>query len=774
MNRRIHFIPVIFITTFFVISGRSVLSETIPFPAALDDAAIHVDRMDDILDDALIIGNGDINALVFRPDQSIVIHLTKNDVWDARLDTSSDPPIPTLDLIKRLGKSDTAFPIKDSNSGSVLPEGVKYSGPDSYHAKPYPCPRQCARIRLGQASKEESGAGSKTQGRIDLRRAAATVTGPEKNTPLVTLRALAQKNVFLIEFQGPIELLPVESKDIPVAETGTRDGILWLKQEIPGDLDWPGMEFAVAVASKGTMKAVSIVTSLESDNAVDDAITLAKETLRSDSKTLIETHESEWRQFWSKSGIEMDDRALQRNWYRSLYFLRCVSKKGVQAAGLFAGLVNDTPAWHGDYHTNYNLQQTFWSAYSSNHCELAEPYDRLMADYLPRAKWLCKQVYSMEGAFYPHVIFAYEPSDPAACKNPNGRQYIHHTWGMTVGVNGFSVQPLWWRYKYDPDPKRLEKIVYPAIRATALFYVEFIEDCEGEATVRFGPSVSPEHWGWTKHLDRNYNCTFDIALARYTLNAAIEAARILKCDEALSKRIDDALRRLPPYPLYGESDPIVVDVEGAPPITYNISVPATPVFPGDVVTWWSPDKEKELFVRTIDQLKWNGNNSAVMMAISRARLSMSGTQDWLRTEIVERTRPNATMTLNRIEPHHGFNDYGHYTEQFGTAMAVSELILQSVGDILRVFPAVNEGCRVRFANLRTQGGFLVSGEGKGNEVERLSVHCPYGGTLRLLSPWEKTAAARDGERSFRNVQPARDGIIRLETEAGETWKFRQG
>ena len=146
-----------------------------------------------------------------------------------------------------------------------------------------------------------------------------------------------------------------------------------------------------------------------------------------------------WQEFWSKSGIEIEDELLQQTWYRALYFLRCISKPGVQCPGLFASLINSRPGWHGDYHTNYNLQQVFWGAYASNHTDLVEPYDRLIQRYMPRARWLAKQVYDMDGAYFPHIMYAHEPIDPTTCKSTNGRQYFHHVWGMTLGVSGFTA-----------------------------------------------------------------------------------------------------------------------------------------------------------------------------------------------------------------------------------------------------------------------------------------------------------------------------------------------
>lgn len=744
--------------------GKQLAEKKIPFPEALAGAAVKVDKLDDTLNGALIIGNGDINALVYSDSASIVLSLTKNDVWDARLETVNDPPIPTLQLIKELAVSDSAFPLRNNNSSYVLPEGMIWEAKDSYHSTPYPCPRQCARLIIPrkEALKELTGI-------LNLQQALATVR--ELRGRVVNIRALADRNVFLVETPDQVFLEEVISADLPEAVRGETNNVVWLKQQIPGDLDWPGMAFVVALASNKNMKAIAIVSSLESGDIINEAVKLAKQTATSEPARLIGNHVSVWEKFWSRSGVSFDDSFLQTSWYRSLYFLRCFSKPGAQSVGLFAGLINDTPAWHGDYHTNYNIQQTYWTAYPTNHPELAEPYDRLMSGYLTRAKWLSRQVFSIDGAYYPHVMYAYENGDPTMSRSRNGRQYIHHVWGMTLGVNGFSIQPMWWRYKYDPDPERLEKKVYPVLREVAVFYAGFIEQCKGGDKVHLGPSVSPEHWGWTKNLRLNYNGTFDIALIRYTLKAAIEAAQTLNVDESLVRRFKKALQHLPDYPLSAEEHPVVVDMENAPPVEYNIPVPSTPVFPGDVVTCWSPEKEKRLFVRTIEGLRWNGNNATFMLAIARARLSLPGSQEWLKAEIEARMRPNGFIALNTLIPYHRFNDFGHYTEQFAAGMAISELLLQSVGDIIRIFPALSPGIRARFVDLRAQGGFLVSAGGTSGNVAGLQIKSIYGGALYLLSPWPRIEG-RAGDKDYLPIKTDQRGVLTIQTRAGEVWQFR--
>jgi hypothetical protein len=68
-------------------------------------------------------------------------------------------------------------------------------------------------------------------------------------------------------------------------------------------------------------------------------------------------------------------------------------------------------------------------------------------------------------------------------------------------------------------------------------------------------------------------------------------------------------------------------------------------------------------------------------------------------------------------------------------MAVSELLLQSVRDAIRVFPAWPANQDARFENLRAQGGFLVGAVQKGGSVVKIEVISTVGGTLRLLDPW---------------------------------------
>jgi hypothetical protein len=819
------------------------------YDEALESAAIRQTTLADLGENSLIIGNGDINGLLHAgANGSLQLRLTKNDVWDARMDTSGDPELAVID--------------------PATHKITKGGYPSCSWKKPYPCPLACGvlefasagagkawrpiraegktnawsydgklatmslegragascgwqmavasddkvdkvRLRLSgtanarhyldvvttQGRHIESGwkdtptteqdlffdlpagtgisqillyawtkdgapaenryAAIELQGtngnqaldlasatppaadyRLEVKRAIATVPGKGKGSQ-VAVRAQADRNVFVIEGDTTVALKPATATFIPKAETGTRDGVEYLLQPLPADPgypekgDWAGMSFAVAKAAKPGRTVVAIVTSIESKQPLEEAIKLAQTTLAESTGDLRRQHERLWDDFWSASRIDLADTYLRDTWYRNLYFMRCISKAGVKPVGLFAGLFTDFPAWHGDFHLNYNAQQTYWGWYGCNHAELSQPYEWLIKTYLPRARWLAKQTYDCGGAHFAHTVFMYEPADPAACKSKNGRQMVFIPYTYTLGDTGWAVQNHWLHYKHYPDRQLLETEAYPLVKAAAEFYADFAGKCQVNAAtgkVVFGPTYSPEHWS----LGRD-DGTCDIAFARMALKAAIEGAGVLNVDAPLAVRWQQTLDKLPDYPRTAGENPVVVDVAGAPPITYNVPVPALPVYPAGEITWFSPEAERQLFSRTIDKMKSNGNNDMIILAGARARLSMPDAYSWTRAQFQIRQRPNGTLS---IAPRGGgFNGMGHFTEDFAAAGVITEMLLQGVGDTIRIFPAWPKDQDAAFENLRAQGGFLVSAEQKAGQVVKLEIASTIGGKLRLLDPW---------------------------------------
>lgn len=811
----------------------------IPFPEVLDKAAVVQEKITDIDREGLVIGNGDLSGILWQRDGGLCLRVTKNDVWDARVDTSRDPALMTVDIPNQKWSGGTGSPhsyqtpypqprcpalIRIGGSGSATgwsvirtggktnewllkddhgvmaveangaaSAGYRYtlekstegrfdrlsfrisgSAGAQYYVNIYDSagkalvesgwkdsPATEAEVSFPIEADKVVGAielyvqstnGSRAENRIrqlvlagastplvipagmpvtaartggtrlDLRRAVATAGG-------TTVRALAGRNVFLIETEEAVAIEEIKAAELPAADHGETGGVSWLHARFPGDADYAGMQYAMAVASAGKFKAVSLVTSWETKGDVRDAaIALARETVNGAIPELIAGHEAEWVRYWSASGVDLADPDFQLWWYRMAYFLRCFSKPGVNPAGLWGVMANDTPQWHGDYHHNYNAWQPFWSAMILNQPGLAEPWIDYMNQMLPRLRWLAKTTYGCEGAFVGISSFAFEP-DPATCTSVNKRQSMLTPWGYTMGMIGMSAQVLWHHHLYQPDRKYLESKIWPVLREAALFFASFAEKCPRDAQGKavYGPSYSPEHGNFGVS-----NVPFDLAYARFTLKAAIRAAGELGVKSDLTNRFRAALDMLPAYPTAPDAQgrPVVVDWTGCrfgEVGEHNITVPAVPVFPAEQVTWFSPQSEKDLFLNTMRQIRHRGANSTVMLSVAKARLSMPEAL----AELRDFYRPNVLPNGMFYWPLHGF----YLGESVGVSAAISEFLLQSVDDTIRVFPCWPKDKDARFKNLRAQGGFLVSAEQKAGTVTLLEITPTVDGRLRLVDPW---------------------------------------
>ena len=115
---------------------------------------------------------------------------------------------------------------------------------------------------------------------------------------------------------------------------------------------------------------------------------------------------------------------------------------------------------------------------------------------------------------------------------------------------------------------------------------------------------------------------------------------------------------------------------------------------------------------------------------------------------------------------HGF----YISEQVAVERFVTELLLQSVADIIRIFPAWPAATDARFTNLLAYGGFEVSAEQIGGKIGNVRITSTVGGPVKMVSPW--------GDQAFRVVAQTggspvgvttANGISSFDTTAGQTY-----
>ena len=600
---------------------------------------------------------------------------------------------------------------------------------------------------------------SREEAKLDIRRAVAHFRNGKEGES--EIRVLKDRNVVLVKTPADICLEPIKASTLPPPRLGESEGMRWMLMEMPGDRDYRGMTYAVVLGKRGPLKAISLVSSFDigSDKVLEPALDLVRRTLKEREEQLVARHEREWESTWSRSGIEIDDPAIQRWWYRVLYFARTVCKPGAAPVALMPPLATDDTPWHADYHHNYNSWQAFYPLPGCNLPELADPWISYIHDLLPSLRFLARETFGLDGIFMPISSFLHM-TDPALCTSRNGRLLSFYPWGLTIGMVGMTLQSIWQKELYQPDPAYLKAKIYPILREGAKFYLGFIRQCRKreDGKILLGPSYSPEHGQFGI-----YDCPYDLAYVRYTLHAFIQAAEELGVDGKMVSESRRAGTLLPDYPTrMHKGKRIVVDWRDGPHIPeHNITVPVTPVFPGEQVTWFSPEPVKDLFRDTIRATRFNGNNAHVMFNIAKARLSMpEGVIDSKRW-FLSRELPNG---LFRWKGHlHGT----YMGEMIGIAGLINEFLIQSVKGKIRLFPCWPKDRDARFSKLRCEGGFLVSAEQRQGRVVHLEILSTAGGRLTLLSPW------KNPKLNGRALKPDSRNLIEVETEAGERLLFTE-
>ena len=354
----------------------------IPYPDALAAATVSESNISDIGKLGLVIGNGELNAIIYSTDNDLHLRISKNDCWDMRIDTQDDPPLPVVDAA-----AGTAVGHGDAGSWK----------------HPYPTALPVAEVVLGADGQTDV-----TGATLDLARAVATIKTAQETADV---RVLAQSNVILIHSKRPVSFIgdqdllrakkprpnsvPIETW-VSKADDGEQGGCRYLHQNIPGDEDASGMDLYVVAGRKGDLQAIAVTTSRDSAHPLTDALALVGSTLND--ADAVARHEAAWQDFWSKSGVYLGDKQLQNWWYRMLYFNRTFARGNGNTVGLaacFPGLAG----WHNSLKLNYNIQQTYLGAAPLNHPEMVEPFIDALNRNLPRAEWFARTSFvGAEGA----------------------------------------------------------------------------------------------------------------------------------------------------------------------------------------------------------------------------------------------------------------------------------------------------------------------------------------------------------------------------------------
>ena len=696
-------------------------------------------------DEALPLGNGLLGGLVWGARDTLSVSLDRGDLWDLRVPDVLRSDAWTFATVRRLvaeGNHRRRVELFD----------------DPYDKIPYPTKLPGGRLVVvldsGMVAREFA---------LRLSTAEARVSYGDRET---TGFFSAVEPVALFRLPSPtarVALARPTSLDVlgyPPADTGRGDGAVWLEQHAA-----LGLRYAIVAGTHrdgdGMLLAVTIASTADGDDPLGIARARVASALERGYAALQEPHHDWWQRFWAVSEVQVPDSAIQAQYDLAKYFYGAASRRGappIPLQGVWTADGGTLPPWKGDFHNDLNTQTTYLACDAAGLDEACESWLDFNWALLPAYRAFAREFFSVDGAAVPGVM--------ALDGQPLGG------WGqysLSPTMGAWVAQAFHLHWKYTGDRTFLVERAYPFLSEIGEATLALLEP-DSAGVLRLPLSTSPEIRDNSPAAWLPPNSNYDLALLRWLFAALVETAEAAGDPEG-ARRWGEALGRLEPL----DRDPVTGALTFARGLPYAEShrhfSHAMAFHP---LALLDPEGADSATVRaTLDGLAefgsdwWVGYSfswySAMLARAGRAEEALRQLEIFVRAFLLRNG-----FHANGDQSGAGYSrfTYRPFTLEgnFLAMHAVQEMLLQSWGGTVRVFPAVSARWGdASFRDLRAEGGFLVSATRRAGCTAEVRITATRDAALRLRNPF----AGRDARWSRSDLE--RDGRdLRARMRSGET------
>ncbi|MGW2539813.1 discoidin domain-containing protein [Kitasatospora sp. NPDC001574] len=518
---------------------------------------------------------------------------------------------------------------------------------------------------------------------------------------------------------------------------------------------------------------VTVVTAVEGggknpEDPRPHATAIAARTTQAGVDSLFTAHRRWWKDYWLKSFVNLNDPLLERYYYGAQYQLGSTFGEGTTTpSGLYGIWTTRDDAFYGsDLHLNYNAIAPLYGAYSSNRPQLAKSMTDAFTTYLPEAKrrsredlvnlnptWI--RANGLEGGIDGGALFPVGITANGDTSNPG---YYQQT------MNGlFSATTFISYYNYTQDLTFLRDKVVPFIRPLAVFFKTYLrwDATQGRYVLWTGHNEG----GWSR------NSSPDLGVLKLVLSTLIEANTKLGINDPDQETWRYILSRLPAQPtkvldgktVFTLADPGTTTSGPGRDDDMNLgrqTVNLEFVHPGELIGIRSDPVMRQQAIDTLDAMNgWANDNTFPKSFTQAARVGYPAQQ--LVDILKSRIQAQMVQNLRISDSHHGI-------EKAGAVEAINNMLLQSDGGVMVLFPGYPSGVNANFVRLREKGAFAVSATRTTGTVTGVKITSEAGTTARLQNPWPgRNIRVRLNGNSVSSTLA--DGVISWNTTAGSTY-----
>ena len=476
-----------------------------------------------------------------------------------------------------------------------------------------------------------------------------------------------------------------------------------------------------------------------------------------------------------RSWIRLPDTKMSMPWYWGLYEAYSARRPGKSPAGYIAPWFKGCYGTWGYHIFTYEQTKTNLGLLAANRAELLEPWFSFLKRITPKIEKFTGDFYGMPGTCYPHSV-----SDSgtviASAISLNGTI-------MNIATAGETVKYAWDYYDFTEDVDFLRETGYPLLKNVALFYSAYLQTDE-DGTKYIFPSRSQEFTAPACLTDEFMtNSLIDLAYFRFILDRSARAADILGVDRELSEKWKDDLAHLrPDYATW--PDGTWKTAEDTDDFRLDFGNPSvsdlTPVALTDEVDTILGSAEMKLAAeRSVRKLVPENTMPWDLSFGIIAKMRMRD-KDYAKLvlELLPKCREGGNLNRmdscqydenNEMKPD---GQHTFYVSKGGAYLSecITEMLLQSQGRIIRLFPAYPEELGdAAFFSLRARGAFLVSAEMRDRKFAYAIIRSLKGNDCTLVDPTGDDLQIRDLETGEIVPFTRRDELVVFPTQAGHEY-----
>ena len=479
--------------------------------------------------------------------------------------------------------------------------------------------------------------------------------------------------------------------------------------------------------------AVTNGTATDTQSGKAEAVGAVQQAASEGVDKLTATHQAWWHAYYPESFLSIPDTRLQSFYWIQMYKLGSGTRADRPAIDLI-GPWFTTTLWPA-YWCDLNLELTYYPVCTANRLELGESLVHMLdANSANLAHNAGGDGASIGG------VTSFD------CVSPGGLT-------STVGNLTWLCQDWWKQCSYGADDAMLRDHLLPLLKRCINSYLGMLQ--KGiDGKLHLSITFSPEY-------GRAADCNYNLALLRWGCQTLIDEDERLNISDPLQTKWKDVLANLVDYPtgpdgyMIGSDKPLAKSHRH-----YSHLVMIYPLY---LVNWDQPENhdliEKSVDFWAKDESLWAGYSyaGAASMYASMGRGDNA-------VELLNHLLDNRLWESAYISPNTMYIEGNNPVMEtpLAAAQSIQDMLLQSWGDTIRVFPGVPDSWKdVTIRDLRAQGAFLVSAARHEGKTQWVCVKSLAGRPCRVRPALEGTVKATVP------LKPTGDGCYELQLAKGE-------